>query len=485
MRLSLVLHAALLLALSALALGPAAATAQERPQVRPQERSAVRPDTLGAVTLTLGDAVRLALTRSLDLARAGYAVDLRDLDRRSAAAAGDPELTLSGGPTVRAARGYETDFFGIPDSLGAPSAVLRTGSDVSVGVTAGVQLSLPLIDGGARRAARQAAERVLAASRRDRDRTAETVANEAAQRYVQVLQAAALVAVEDTTLASDRALLARVQAEYDVGNRNVGDVLQQQAAIAQSEQRLATARRNEAVARLSLRQALRLPTGTPLALAPAPDRLLPLDAGTLDVDALVRAALATRADLDAQAQLLEAARFDVRGARAGRAPTLSLGSSAGTAYSSLDDNRGGAGQVFDVNPNTSVGLTLSVPLLDQGRTRRNVARAELQLADADAVLELQRLRVAAEVETAVLDVREAAARLAAATEGVAAAREALAATEARYGVGAGIFLDVLDARRTLVQAETNVATARFDLLLGQLAVAFQTGRLGDALVALD
>jgi len=441
------------------------------------------PDT----TLTLGDAVRLALTRSLDLERAGYAVALRSLDARDAAAAGDPDLTLSAGPSLRYARGYETDFFGIPDSTGAPGATLGTGGEASLGVTAGLQLSLPLFDGGARRARRQAAEQVLAASRRDRDRTAETVASQAATQYLQVLQAAALVRVEENGLASGRALLARVRAEYDVGNRNLGDVLQQQAALAQNEQRLATARRNEAVARVALRQSLRLPTGTPLSLAS--DSLAGVDGlvapADLGAEALVRIALATRADLGAQAALREAARLDIRAARAGRAPTLRLGSDAGTAYTSLDDNRGLPAQLLDVNPSASVGLTLALPILDSGRTRRAVERAEVLLADAVASLELQRLRVAADVETAVLDVQAAEARLEAAADGVAAAREALAAAEARYGVGAGIFLDVLDARRTLLQAETDVTTARYDLLLGRIAVAFQTGLLGDALVALD
>lgn len=438
-----------------------------------------------SVTLTLGDAVRLALTRSLDAERAGYAVALRALDLRAAAAAGEPELSVSAGPTLRYARGYETDFFGIPDSTGAPGVQLGTGGEVSLGVTAGVQLSLPLVDGGARRAGRQAAERVLEASRRDRDRTAETVASQAATQFLRALQAADLVRVEETGLAADRALLDRVQAEYDAGNRSLGDVLQQRAALAQGEQRLATARRDEAVARLLLRQALRLPAGTPLALVPPADSLDALVPPARTVDVLVRVALGQRADLDAQAALVEAARFDVRAARAGRAPTLSLGGSAGTAFTSLDDNRGALAQVVDVNPSASVGLTLGIPILDGGRTRRAVERAEVLVADADAGLELQRLRVAADVETAVLDVAAAEARFAAAREGVAAAREALAAAEARYGVGAGIFLDVLDARRTLLQAETDVTTARYDLLLGRIAVAFQTGTLGDALVALD
>ncbi|MEP0548168.1 MAG: TolC family protein [Rhodothermales bacterium] len=441
-------------------------------------------DTTAAVGLTLGDAVRLALTQSVELERAGYTVALRALDLRAARAAGDPELSVSGGPAVRYARGYATDFFGNPDDTD-PEFDLVTEGETSAGVTASAQFSLPLFDGGARRANRRAAERVLDAARLDLDRAAEDVASQAATQYLQVLQFADIVRVETTNLEAERALLDRVQAEYDVGNRNISDVLQQRAAIALGEQRLATARRNEAVARLGLRQTLRLPPGTPLDLAPAPDDLLTRPLLDLDVAELVALAFAERPDLDAQALLVEAAGFDIRAARAGRYPNLSLGGSAGTSFNTLDDNSGFGGQFFDVNPNTSAGLTLSIPILDQGRTRRAVERAQVLVSDADAALDLQQLRVAADVETAVLDVEAAAARLAAATEAVAAAREALAATEARYRVGAGIFLDVLDARRVLVQAETDVAAARYDLLIGRIAVAYQTGLLGEALVALD
>ena len=462
-------------------------------QVVPEVGGGARPvaDTT-ALALTLGDAVRLALTRSLDLQRAGYAVELRDLDLRTARTAADPELSVSVGPTLRYFRGYETDFFGIPqpgdiDSLGLDPDAFRlgTGGDLVFSVGASAQLNWLLYDGGAVRARQQAAEQTLAVARLDRDRIAEDVANGAAVQYLQVLQFADLVAVERTNLEADRALLARVQAEYDVGNRNLGDVLQQRAAIALGEQRLATALRNELVARLGLRQQLRLPIGAALALAPAPPELLALPTPDLDPALLVALAFDERADLDAQAALIEASRLDIRAAQAGRAPVVSLGSSVGTSYSTFDDNRGALGQVFDVNPNTSVGLSLSIPILDQGRTRRAVERAEVLLSDADAVLELQRLRVAADVETAVFDARAARARLAAAREGVLAAREALAAAEARYRQGSGIFLDVLDARRTLVQTEADVATARTDLLVARVTVAYQAGLLGDALVALD
>ncbi len=465
--------------MSALALVVVAGSAHA--QTAPDTSAAFVAAPAAVVPLTLPDAVRLALLRSPDLERAGYTVAQRALDVREAEAAGDPALSVSVGPTLRLSRTYGTNFFGIPqpgDSLGA--VTLGVGNRVVFGVSAGVNLDLPILDGGVRRANREAAARILDAARLDLSRTAEDVARLAAAQYVQALQSDALVSVEDTSLAADRALLRRVQAEYDVGNRDIGDVLQQQAAIAQGEVRLATVRRNAAVARLGLRQSLRLPPGTELALDPSAAGDIPLP--SLDVPALVARAFRERTDLTAQAVRIEAARFDVRAARAGRAPNLSLGAQAGTSYSSFDDNRGAFGQVFDVNPNSSVGLTLAVPILDRGRTRRAVERAEVAVADNGAFLEQRQLQVASDVETAVLDVVAAQARLDASEAGVAAARQALAANEARYRVGAGVFLDVLDARRQLVRAASDAATARFDLLLARIAVAYQTGALGAALV---
>ena len=107
------------------------------------------------IELSLDEAVALAVVRSLDLQRAGYTVDLQALDLREAEAAGDPELSVSGGPTVRLSRGYETDFFGLPDSLGGGGPELGVGSEASLGASVGASLNLPLFDGGARRATRQ------------------------------------------------------------------------------------------------------------------------------------------------------------------------------------------------------------------------------------------------------------------------------------------------------------------------------------------
>lgn len=434
------------------------------------------------ISLTLGETVRLALARSTELARAGYTVDLQGLELDGARAADDLELSITTSSTLRYDRGYQTDFFGNPDG-GAPGLI--TVGERSGAVSTGLQFSLPVYDGGARAANRRAAERALDAGRHNRDRTAEDVASQAATQYLGVLEFEALVAVEEASLAAGRVLLERVEAEFAAGNRNRVDALQQRASIALGEQRLAAARRNYGVAILSLRQTLRLPVGTVLTLAPAPDFIPGLPAIDTDLNELLTVAIAARSDLSAQAAMVEAARHDLRVARAGRFPVLSLSGSVGTRFNSRDDISRFGGQFFDVNPNASLGLSISLPVFEGGRTSRAVERSRVVLSDIDAVLELQQRGVVAAVETAVLDAEAATAVLNSANEAATAAREALSASEERYGVGAGIFLDVLDARRTLVQAEADLVTARYDLLNSRVLLAYHTGGLGYVLVALD
>jgi len=440
--------------------------------------------TESALALTLGDAVALALTRSAELERAGYSVDLQDLEVASARAADDLQLSLSAGSSFSYARGYRTDFFGNPDATSAGFQIPTDGRQ-SRGLTTSAQVTLPVFDGGARAANRRAAEHALDAGRHDEERTADNVANQAATQYLRALQAEELVRVEEASLEAGRVLLERVEAEFDAGNRNLVDVLQQRAAIATGEQRLANVRRNRGVTRLELRQLLRLPPGTELELAAVPDDLPGLPSTNEDIAALVEQALGARPDLAAQASAIEAARQDIGFARAGRFPTLSITGSVGSSFNSLDDNRPFGGQFLDVNPRASLGLSISLPVLDGGRTGRATERARLFLRDADAVLGIQERNVSAAVETAVLDAEAADAVLNAATEAVSAAREAFAASEARYGAGSGIFLDVLDARRTLVQSEADVVSAQYDLLISRILLAYHTGSLRDVLVAFD
>jgi outer membrane protein len=69
------------------------------------------------------------------------------------------------------------------------------------------------------------------------------------------------------------------------------------------------------------------------------------------------------------------------------------------------------------------------------------------------------------------------ARVQALRQAVESNRTALKATEAGYEVGTRTSVDVLNARRLLVQAETDYATARYDYIVSVLQLRLAAGNL--------
>jgi outer membrane protein len=78
---------------------------------------------------------------------------------------------------------------------------------------------------------------------------------------------------------------------------------------------------------------------------------------------------------------------------------------------------------------------------------------------------------------AYLGVISGIARVQALRQAVESNQTALKATEAGYEVGTRTSVDVLNARRLLVQAETDFATARYDYIVSVLQLRLAAGNL--------
>jgi outer membrane protein len=71
-------------------------------------------------------------------------------------------------------------------------------------------------------------------------------------------------------------------------------------------------------------------------------------------------------------------------------------------------------------------------------------------------------------------------RVQALRQALESSRTALQATEAGFEVGTRTTVDVLNARRTLYQAQTDYARSRYDYLLNVLQLQFAAGTLDRA-----
>ncbi len=167
--------------------------------------------------------------------------------------------------------------------------------------------------------------------------------------------------------------------------------------------------------------------------------------------------LADRPDVRAAEQRLHAATARVGVAIANRFPfpTIGLTGFAGRFSTSLDDLIDGGTDLF------SWGPTLSVPLLDFGRTKAGVRIADAQLIQASEAYRSVVLGALREVADALIGYQSAADIIEHNRTRTAAAEQVLQLQRMRFKQGVVAFLEVLDAERQLLAAELALAQADF------------------------
>ncbi|MFU8763677.1 MAG: efflux transporter outer membrane subunit [Haliea sp.] len=174
--------------------------------------------------------------------------------------------------------------------------------------------------------------------------------------------------------------------------------------------------------------------------------------------------LSRRPDVRAAAQQLTAAGQRVGVARAARFPRLSLTGLLGVASSELSDlTRSGAEQ-------SQVAGGLAGPLFTAGRVSSEIDAAVAEARQAEASYRRTVLNALREAEDALLVYTTTQDESAALQRRVAAVRAYLSYAEMRYEGGYASYLAVLDAQRSLFDAELQALQARAEVLRASVAV---------------
>jgi outer membrane protein len=166
---------------------------------------------------------------------------------------------------------------------------------------------------------------------------------------------------------------------------------------------------------------------------------------------------------------------DTKAAGAGRLPSLNGSLGYSTGYSSIRTDP--IGRQFELNRGGGASVSLSFPIFDRGSVRLAQRQASLAEENAQLALVNQKQSVALDVRTAWLNVRSAQEQLVAATAQQVAANLALDAVQQRYNVGAATLLEITQARNQLVQAQSSLSTAKYNLVLTQAVLSYYTGEL--------
>jgi NodT family efflux transporter outer membrane factor (OMF) lipoprotein len=303
------------------------------------------------------------------------------------------------------------------------------------------------------------AEAGLRATVYDRETARLTLIAGVSDAYFEVLSLRGRLAVARENLAIAERVLALVQARARNGAVSPLDVARQEAAVLSQRAALLPLEQLERQTLAALAVLLgRVPEGFALKASGLADLAVPSIAPGLPAELLTR-----RPDLAAAEASLAAANADLSAARAALLPSIQLTGSAGVASGALLAFAGG--------PAASAALAASVlqPIFDGGRLRAGVTIAESRERELVETYRKAILSAFADVENALVAASRLAEREKLQIQVEDRAREALRLAEVRYREGADDLLSVLDAQRTLFNAQDELAQIRRDRL--QAAVA--------------
>jgi outer membrane protein len=200
-----------------------------------------------------------------------------------------------------------------------------------------------------------------------------------------------------------------------------------------------------------------------------------------DQDRWVNISLEQNLSLISSRLAADIARDNVRIAIGGHLPTLDI--LAGRSYQNQGVDETFGGQPFNYQSyfnDRQITLQVTVPLFSGGATQSKVRQTQYQwIAAKEAVVQSSRA-TERQARDAYLGVISGIARVQALRQAVESNHTSLKATEAGYDVGTRTSVDVLNARRLLVQAETDYSTSRYDYIVSVLQLRLAAGNLDRA-----
>jgi outer membrane protein len=435
-----------------------------------QSAAPVAAATPQSATITFNEAIAIALRQNTALKQSENAAAMSATNVTSKKSAFLPTLSL----VTNSAENVGRTFSQIDGAIS---------NQTSHSLSTGLSSSVVLFDGLRNVSELRAARASESASNGDLTRARQTTVFTVASDFLTLVTTQAQLQVQRQNLVAQEAQESQLQKLVAAGARPISELYQQQATTASARSSVVTAEHQVELGKIALIQTLQLdPRATYDFAAPAMPSG-PRAAQSFQLDSLLDRAFASRVDLVAEQDRVDAAVQGTKAATSSRLPTVSLSVGYNTAYNSTSDlafsdqvnqRRGGA---------LSIGVSL--PIFDRGATTAATQQAKLQEDNARLTLANQRQTIALEVRRAYLDHESTREQLAAAEAQQKAADLAVSTTQQRYQLGSSTLLELTLARAAQVQAASAVVTARNTLVFQEALMSYYTGDLDPARAVLS
>lgn len=296
-----------------------------------------------------------------------------------------------------------------------------------------------------------------------------TLETDLLQVYINILYARESIGIYEEAVSLSEAQADRARQLMEAGRISRVDYAQLQSQLEQDRYSLVNARGLYDTRRMELKKLLELGIDSDIELENVEWTAAQILAELPPIDESYRLALNTDLRLQGLELEKEGSKLDLAIASAGLKPKISLNGGIGTAYNTPGP---AFGTSIKHSFNEAIGLTLSVPIHDNKKTRMAEARSKVQMLDAQLDINQRYTELAQSVENWYIDTRSAQSRYTAAEQQLKSAELTNELTNEQFTLGLVNPIELMTAHNDLVEARHTLLQTKYMALLGRKMIEF-------------
>jgi outer membrane protein len=327
----------------------------------------------------------------------------------------------------------------------------------------------------------------LLASELDLQRIKDNISLNVALAYLQILLNNELVSTTTGQLQITKQQIEKTRKMYDAGSVAKGNLLQIESQAAGEELQLINLENQRDISYLNLTQMLELksPEGFKIVIP-----LISVDTNTIisgKVEDIFTQAQGSRPEIKSAEMNLNATELDLKIAKGGRSPRLSMNHSVSTMYSNIrkkiiidpvtgpDYGEYPFSEQFNDNMNYGLGFTLNVPILNGWQVNNNISNSKLNIENSRYALEGEKKQLYKNIQQAYADAVAALKKYTASIKAVASMEESFRYTEQKFNVGMVTPVDYNAAKTQLLNAQSDMSQAKYEFIFKTKVLDFYKG----------
>jgi len=321
----------------------------------------------------------------------------------------------------------------------------------------------------------------LLASELDLQNIKDNISLNIALAYLQILLNNELVSTTGNQLQITRQQIEKTKKMFEAGSVAKGNLLQIEAQAASEELQLITLQNQLDISYLTITQMLELKSTEGFNII-TPE--ISIDTNTViagKVEEIFNQAQGIRPEIKSAELNLSASEYDLKIAKGGRSPRLSMNHSFNTRYSdiavklSAPTEKYTFSEQLNDNINYGVGFSLNIPILNGWQVNKSISNSKINIENYRYTLESQKKTLYKNIQQAYADAVAALKKYSASMKAVTSMEESFRYTEQKFNQGMVTPVDYNAAKTQLLNAQSDMAQAKYEYVFKTKVLDFYKG----------